>query len=89
MGWFSDKWKQLNIYYIFVKLMIEIKMNNDTKQTVIGIIKALIKVAGIFAIDIPDATSQIIITAILAIWAVVDVIQGYFAKGVENKKKVE
>ena len=58
-------------------------MNNDTKTTVLGVVKAVLLLLTIFGVNITPQASDIIVTTAVSIYAAVEVIQSWFI----NKEK--
>jgi len=83
--------KVLSIIYWFIRLILEINMfgSKDRKTTIAAIVKIVVTVIGVLGIAIPTDISEAIIVAAVAIWAIVDFIQGLFTKDSDSKDKEE
>ncbi len=60
-------------------------MKKDAKTTILAIIKVIIIILGIFGINFNPEHTELLSTAILSVWAVIEVSQGYFSKDKESK----
>lgn len=72
----------IRIIYYLIQLSEEHKMNNDTKTTIIGIIKAVIMVVALFGVQISPEMTNTILSVATGIYAIATAIGGYFT----NKK---
>jgi len=78
--------KTIKAIYYFVTIIKDIKMSKDLKTTITAIIKAVLIVLGIFGINVSPESSQVIMTAILSIYALIEIIQGWFTKDKEKNE---
>lgn len=76
----------IKITYIFVKLAIRLKMNNDVKTTITQIIKSLLLVLTVVGVNISPEMSDTIISVAIGIYAIVGWIQGFFTNKPEKPK---
>lgn len=77
------------LIYILYNKWEGLKMTNDKKATILGYVKsALVVLITLFLakwVKNPDSLADILVVAIGAIWAVIEVIMGYFTNKPEDK----
>ena len=74
--------KIINVLYEILKIYVGVKiMSQSTLDTIKGIIRALAMVVAIFGINISPENVNTIVTAVGSVWAVVELIMGYFSGG--------
>ena len=69
-----------------ITIQERIKMG-DTKTTILGIVKGVILVLTLIGVNIDSSDADVITSGAMAIYAVVEVIQGWFAKDKTKEEK--
>ena len=81
----------LSVIYWFIRLIMEINMfgTKDKKTTIAAIVKIIVAVITVLGIGIPSDIQDAVVVGAIAIWSVVDFIQGLFTKDSDSKKDDE
>ena len=79
--WNVIKWapKTVRAFIVFINLMESLKMTQSTLDTITGVLKALLLIAGIFGFQLPAEIIPQVISAIVAIYAIITAIKGWLS----------